>query len=108
MNNNISAVSDSSFEADVIQSKTPVLVDFWASWCNPCKALAPILDEIATDAAGKVKVVKMNIEENPATAPKFGVRSIPTLILFVDGQVQATHVGLASKSELASFIDTNI
>jgi thioredoxin 1 len=103
----IQQVTDSSFEDEVIQSNTPVLVDFWATWCGPCKAIAPILEDLSLKLAGKVKIVKLDVDANPATPPKFGVRGIPTLILFKDGQVQATQVGLLTKSELADFIETN-
>jgi len=105
---NLSAVSDSSFENDVIEAKTPVLVDFWAQWCGPCKAIAPILEDLAQNYADKVKIVKLDVDSNPATPPKFGVRGIPTLILFKDGQVKATQVGMLSKAELISFIDTHV
>lgn len=108
MSNNIIPITDGSFENEVIDSKTPVLVDFWAQWCGPCKALTPLLDDIAQKYAGKIKITKLDIDQNPGTPPKFGVRGIPTLILFKDGQVKATQVGLLSKSELASFIDENI
>lgn len=108
MNNNIVNITDTSFETDVISSKTPVLVDFWAQWCGPCKAIAPLLEEIAQKYDGKVKVAKLDVDHNPATPPKFGVRGIPTLILFKDGQVKATQVGLLSKAELMSFIDSNV
>ena len=108
MSNYISATTDSSFESDVISADTPVLVDFWAQWCGPCKAIAPILDDLAQQYAGKVKIVKLDVDSNPATPPKFGVRGIPTLILFKNGQVQATQVGMIGKSELASFIDSHI
>jgi thioredoxin 1 len=105
---NISAITDTSFETEVIESSTPVLVDFWAQWCGPCKAIAPILDDLAQKYTGKVKIVKIDVDHNPATPPKFGVRGIPTLILFKDGQVKATQVGMISKNELMSFIDTNV
>jgi len=108
MNNNIVTITDHSFENDVIESKTPVLVDFWAQWCGPCKAIAPILDDLAQKYEGKVKIAKLDVDHNPATPPKFGVRGIPTLILFKDGQVKATQVGLLSKNDLMSFIDSNI
>src|SRR5690242_2898580 len=105
---NISAISDSTFENEVIESTTPVLVDFWAQWCGPCKAITPLLEDIAQKYDGKVKIVKIDVDHNPATPPKFGVRGIPTLILFKDGQVKATQVGLLSKTELMSFIDSNV
>ena len=108
MAGNILAISDQTFENEVLESKTPVLIDFWAQWCGPCKAIAPLLDDLADKYAGKVKIVKLDVDQNPATPPKFGVRGIPTLILFKDGQVKATQVGLLSKNELASFIDDHI
>lgn len=101
-------VTDDSFEADVLNADVPVLVDFWAEWCGPCRAIAPIVDEIATQYEGKVKVVKINIDENPDSPVKYGVRSIPTLILFKDGNVEATKIGAGSKSEIVAFIDSNI
>lgn len=105
MSENIVYLSDASFEQDVIKSDMPVLVDYWAEWCGPCRMIAPILDEIATEYAGRVKVAKLNIDENPATPPKFGIRGIPTLMLFKDGAVAATKVGALSKSQLAAFLD---
>ena len=105
---NIVSISDDTFEREVVESAVPVLVDFWAQWCGPCKAIAPILDDLAEKYNGKVKVVKLDVDNNPATPPKFGVRGIPTLILFKDGQVQATQVGLISKAELANFIDDHV
>jgi thioredoxin 1 len=108
MNNSIVALTDNSFENEVVESKIPVLVDFWAQWCGPCKAIAPILEEIAQKYEGKVKITKLDVDHNPATPPKFGVRGIPTLILFKDGQVKATQVGLLSKTDLMGFIDSNI
>jgi thioredoxin 1 len=100
--------SDNAFGADVLGSSTPVLVDYWAEWCGPCKMIAPILDDIAEDYAGKLKVVKLNIDENPQTPPKYGIRGIPTLMLFKGGNVEATKVGALSKSQLAAFLDANL
>ncbi len=108
MSGNLSAVTDDSFEQDVLKSSTPVLVDFWAEWCGPCKMITPILEEISGDYDGKLKIVKLNIDENPGTPPKFGIRGIPTLILFKDGAVEATKVGALSKSQLTAFLDSNI
>jgi thioredoxin 1 len=108
MSTNISATTDDSFETDVVDSDLPVLVDFWAEWCGPCKAIAPLLTEMAQQYDGKLKIVKLDVDANPTTPPKFGVRGIPTLIIFKDGQVQATQVGMLNKSELASFIDEHI
>ncbi len=104
----IQHTTDAAFATDVLQAPGPVLVDFWAEWCGPCKMIAPILDEIAETHAGKVKIVKLNIDENPATAPRYGVRGIPTLMLFKGGNVEATKVGALSKSALAAFIDANL
>ncbi|POB03725.1 thioredoxin TrxA [Halopseudomonas oceani] len=101
-------VTDGSFEDEVLKSDTPVLVDYWAEWCGPCKMIAPVLDEIAKDYSGKLKICKLNIDENAETAPKYGVRGIPTLMLFKDGNVEATKVGALSKSQLAAFLDSNI
>ena len=108
MSDNITHITDSSFEQEVIQSDVPVLVDYWAEWCGPCKMIAPILDEIAADYEGKLKITKLNIDENPATPPKFGIRGIPTLMIFKGGDVQSTKVGALSKSQLTAFIDQSI
>lgn len=108
MSEHILHVSDASFEQDVIKSGTPVLLDYWAEWCGPCKMIAPILDEIAKDYAGKLVVAKLNIDENQETPAKFGVRGIPTLMLFKGGNIAATKVGALSKSQLAAFIDGNL
>lgn len=104
----INNVSDSSFDQDVLQSDTPVLVDYWAEWCGPCKMVAPVLEEIAQEYSGRLKICKLNIDENEATPPKYGIRGIPTLMLFKNGAVEATKVGALSKSQLAAFIDSNI
>ena len=108
MNEQIVHLSDDSFETEVLQSDQPVLVDYWAEWCGPCKMIAPVLDEIAGEYAGKVKVAKLNIDDNPNTPPRYGIRGIPTLMLFKDGEVEATKVGAVSKSQLTAFIDSNI
>ena len=101
-------VTDSNFNETVIKSSDPVLVDYWAEWCGPCKMIAPVLDEIATEYAGKIIVAKLNIDDNPATPQHYGVRGIPTLMIFKDGEVEATKVGALSKSQLTDFIDSNI
>ena len=108
MSENIVHVTDESFEQDVLGSDSPVLVDYWAEWCGPCKAIAPILDEIAAEYDGRLRIAKLNIDDNPSTPPKYGIRGIPTLMLFKGGNVEATKVGTVSKSQLAAFIDSNI
>jgi thioredoxin 1 len=101
-------LSDDSFDTEVLKSTQPVLVDYWAEWCGPCKMIAPALDQIAIEYAGKVKVAKLNIDDNPNTPPRYGIRGIPTLMLFKDGEVEATKVGAVSKSQLTAFIDSNL
>ena len=108
MSDNIVHTNDSKFDADVINSEKPALVDFWAEWCGPCKMIAPFLDEAATEYADKMSVVKLNVDESPNIAAKFGIRSIPTLMLFKDGAVQAQKVGAFSKSQLTEFLDSNL
>ncbi|MFI8481964.1 thioredoxin TrxA [Pseudomonas sp. NPDC078700] len=104
----ITNVSDASFDQEVIQAEGAILVDYWAEWCGPCKMIAPVLDEIAQTYQGKLKVCKLNIDENQDTPPKYGVRGIPTLMLFKNGNVEATKVGALSKSQLTAFLDSNI
>ncbi len=108
MSSDIVYVTDDSFEEEVLKSEIPVLVDYWAEWCGPCKMIAPILDEIVGEYAGKLKIAKLNIDENSATPPKFGIRGIPTLMIFKDGDVEATKVGALSKSQLTAFIDSSL
>ena len=108
MSDKIVYTSDESFEADVLSSGKPVLLDFWADWCGPCKMIAPLLDEVAEEYADRISVVKINIDENPNTPPKFGIRSIPTLMLFKDGIVHAQKMGAMSKSQLVEFLDNNL
>lgn len=106
MSDNIVHVTDASFESDVLKSDLPVLVDFWAEWCGPCKMIAPVLEEIADEYAGKIKVCKMDVDANTETAPKFGIRGIPTLIIFKNGNQEATKVGALSKTQLAEFVSS--
>lgn len=108
MSEHIVYVTDDSFADEVLKSSIPVLVDYWAEWCGPCKMIAPILDEIAREYVGRLKVAKLNIDENPATPPRYGIRGIPTLMLFKAGQVEATKVGALSKSQLIALLDSNL
>ena len=108
MSEHIHYVTDQSFDPEVLQSPTPVLVDYWAEWCGPCKMIAPILDEVAKEYSGRLKVAKLNIDENQSTPPKYGIRGIPTLMLFKNGAVEATKVGALSKSQLTAFIDSHL
>ena len=108
MSQKIHNVSDETFETEVLQSNVPVLVDYWAEWCGPCKMIAPILIEIAEEYGARLKVTKLNIDENQATPPKYGIRGIPTLMLFKNGNIEATKVGALSKAQLTAFIDSHI
>ena len=108
MSNNIVHVSDQSFEEEVLKADGPVLIDYWAEWCGPCKMIAPILEQLADEYGEKIKIAKLNIDENPETPPKYGIRGIPTLMLFKNGNVEATKVGAVSKSQLIDFIDSNV
>jgi thioredoxin 1 len=108
MSHNVSHVSDATFEQDVLKSPTPVLVDFWAEWCGPCKMIAPVLEDLAKDYAGKLTVAKLDVDANPQTMSQYGIRGIPTLILFKGGKAQAQKVGAMSKSQLAQFVDSHL
>ncbi len=108
MSDNIVHTNDSNFDADVLQSEKPVLIDFWAEWCGPCKMIAPILSEAADEYADRMAIMKLNVDENPNTSQKFGIRSIPTLMLFKDGEVHAQKLGAMSKSQLTEFLETNL
>tara|TARA_B100000809_G_C14922816_1_gene454008 strand:- start:197 stop:523 length:327 start_codon:yes stop_codon:yes gene_type:complete len=108
MSNSISHLTDETFEKEVLQSNIPVLVDYWAEWCGPCKMIAPILDSLADEYAGKLKISKLNIDDNQQVPQKYGVRGIPTLMIFKNGNVEATKVGALSKSQLTAFIDSNL
>ena len=108
MSKNIIQLSDATFEQEVLKSTTPVLVDYWAEWCGPCKMIAPLLDEIATEFAGKLVVAKLNIDNNTSTPPRYGIRGIPTLMLFKNGEVAATKVGALNKSQLTAFLNQNL
>ena len=108
MSDNIVQISDSSFDSDVLQAEGPVLVDFWAEWCGPCKMIAPVLEELASEYGEKLKICKMDVDANPETAPKYGIRGIPTIMIFNKGELVATNVGVLTKSELEKFIMDNI
>jgi thioredoxin 1 len=108
MSEHILHVSDDTFDSEVLNSSVPVLVDFWAEWCGPCKMIAPTLDEVAKEYSGRLKVAKVNVDQNQGIPPKYGIRGIPTLILFKNGNAEATKVGAVSKSQLTAFIDSNI
>ncbi|WP_440867043.1 thioredoxin TrxA [Symbiopectobacterium purcellii] len=108
MSDKIIHLTDDSFETDVLQAEGATLVDFWAEWCGPCKMIAPILDEIADEFEGRITFAKLNIDDNPATAPKYCIRGIPTLLLFKNGEVAATKVGALSKGQLKEFLNTNL
>ena len=105
---NLLAVSDATFDAEVLKSDKPVLVDFWAEWCGPCKMVAPVLEELSTHYGDKLKIAKVNVDENSAVSAKYGIRSIPSLLLFKEGQVAATKIGALSKAQLTAFIDSHV
>ncbi|NIG62267.1 MAG: thioredoxin TrxA [Serratia symbiotica] len=108
MSDKIIHLTDNSFDSNVLKAEGSILVDFWAEWCGPCKIIAPILDEIAEEFSGKLTITKLNIDQNPATAPKYGIRGIPTLLLFKNGEVAATKVGALSKGQLKDFLNANL
>ncbi len=108
MSEHILYVTDATFDAEVLQSGTPVLLDYWAEWCGPCKQIAPILEDVSKEYSGKLKVAKLNIDENQETPAKYGIRGIPTLMLFKNGNIEATKVGALTKSQLTAFIDSNL
>lgn len=108
MSEHIVYVKDDTFADEVLKSDIPVLVDYWAEWCGPCKQIAPVLDEIAQEYVGRLKIAKLNVDENPSIPPKYGIRGIPTLMLFKEGEVEATKVGALAKSQLTAFIDSNL
>jgi thioredoxin 1 len=108
MSQNISSVTDDTFEQEVLKSTQPVLVDFWAEWCSPCRMIAPILEQVADDTVGKLKVVKLNVDENPKTPSQYSIRGIPTLLLFKNGQVAATQVGAVHKAQLTAFVNPHL
>lgn len=108
MSDNLIHTSDDSFEQDVINSDKPVLVDYWAEWCGPCKMIAPILEEVSSEYTDKLTIAKLDVDQNQSTSAKYGIRGIPTLMLFKDGDIAATHVGALTKSQLTAFIDSNV
>ena len=108
MSNHTVEITDASFEAEVVNSDKPVLVDYWAEWCGPCKMIAPILEEVGAEYGDKLTIAKLNIDQNPETPPKFGIRGIPTIMLFKQGDIVATKVGALSKSQLTAFLDENL
>jgi thioredoxin 1 len=108
MSDNITHVSDASFDADVLKSDTPVLVDFWAEWCGPCKMIAPVLEEVAVSHAGRIKIAKVDVDDNREIAAKYGIRGIPTLMIFKNGELAAQKVGALSKAQLTAFVDSQV
>jgi len=108
MSDNIRHVTDDTFDPEVLKCEVPVLVDYWAEWCGPCKAIAPVLDEVAREYTGRLKVAKLNVDENQEVPKKYGIRGIPTLMLFKNGNIEATKIGALSKSQLTAFLDSNI